>query len=408
MTDNKQVIHNGTTKHKDHIAEKLNKNPPDNFYYNATIFSDFTQRFTSPVYNVTRTRTDIVKASDYYLSVIRFNIPAYYAPLAAFICQEGEINKGIYALKLIYGDDSTDYVHLTLDPITPENKYYQSTPNTTPDGNIIYYLFNYDQMTDALNRAFIEAYNNLNGVSLEELPQNGYPYVVYNASTLLYTLFVPGWYRTDVGAYNLPFKIVFNEYLYELFHSFPMNPFDLTSVNPEIESGGYVINFPPTLPIQNLAYRAAYGDIPEEWENGLTQSVLRFRQYIAITQEYSTIYSWNPFGRILLTSTLLPIRTEYVKGAGNNVYKILIDYIPQSDLSTLRASFQYSPTTQYRLVDLMSDKPLRHFDLNVWWQDKYLNLNKLLLLPNATMSVKIGFFSKELANHNHLKGYVVL
>lgn len=74
----------------------------------------------------------------------------------------------------------------------------------------------------------------------------------------------------------------------------------------------------------------------------------------------------------------------------------------------VRSTFQYYSAGQYRLVDLVSDTAIRDIDIQVYWEDKFGNLNTFYLQPNSNINIKIGFFSKELYHGNHMSGYVVV
>ena len=67
-----------------------------------------------------------------------------------------------------------------------------------------------------------------------------------------------------------------------------------------------------------------------------------------------------------------------------------------------RSVFQYVPSAQYRLIDLISDSPLSSFDLRFFWQGVDGTLNPIYIPFNAAIEVKIAFIKKTIYNNNLL------
>ena len=64
-----------------------------------------------------------------------------------------------------------------------------------------------------------------------------------------------------------------------------------------------------------------------------------------------------------------------------------------------RSVFQYAPSAQYRLIDLISDSPLSSFDLRFFWQGVDGTLNPIYIPFNAAIEVKIAFIKKTIYNN---------
>jgi hypothetical protein len=61
----------------------------------------------------------------------------------------------------------------------------------------------------------------------------------------------------------------------------------------------------------------------------------------------------------------------------------------------------YSPQI-YRLIDLLSDAPLRKIDIAFWWVDRLNNFYPLYISPYDAITMKIGFFNKRLYRNQTL------
>ena len=401
---NMAVTHNGVKKRK-HINVQKFIRGADNIYLNVEIQGDETLKASQPDYSIIRDDSFIKKASDYYLSIVRFNIPAYYAPIAYFLTQPNDLVTGIYAVTFQVNYDPfdpdagtiTETAYLKFENPGPSslNKYFRNVPLQTDQGNYIYYLFTYSVFLNMLNVAIFNAWDAMvknvnfpygdNAIDLTAVP-----FMTFDSTTKLFTfwaieLCILNSEIPEIAAN--PIKIYFNEYLYEFFSSLPA-----IQVNPDNTITGYPIDY--QLNILNT-------------RNNQTE----FRDFDPLTiwfttvQDYITIINWNPFRKILIVTNLLPVQTELVDGSGDGFLPIISDFIPTVDTVDVRSTFQYTPAGQYRLVDLVSDGPINKVDLFVYWQDLWGNLNNMYLEPYVTMSVKLGFFNKELYNNNALYGY---
>jgi hypothetical protein len=55
----------------------------------------------------------------------------------------------------------------------------------------------------------------------------------------------------------------------------------------------------------------------------------------------------------------------------------------------------YSPTAEYRLIDMNSCRNLNRVDIIVYWKDKFGNMHPFELNPRNAASVKIMFRRKD-------------
>ena len=78
--------------------------------------------------------------------------------------------------------------------------------------------------------------------------------------------------------------------------------------------------------------------------------------------------------------------------------KVASDFNKPNDIEDLRSTYQFLPTAQYRLIDLLSDEPIREIDIKVWWQDLDGNLTLVQLPWNSQINIKLAFVRKSLYN----------
>lgn len=399
---NQLITHKGVKKIKDPTTQG---SPSDNVYFNVTIRSDPNLAATQPIYSIIRNGAVVNKASDYYLSVIRFNIPAYFTPLGSFITLPNDPQNGIYSISMTYTSDDkfeeTSSIPLQFGAISSLNTYFNLNPFVTSNGSFVYYIFDYDKMIQSVNDAFKEAYtelialvnnnnpNPLPGVNATPRP---YPFMTFDGSTKLFTIWYPKVNYLDVDDQTI--NVYCNEYFWELFNSFAAIRI-WTDVDVSPNGKDYLLY------VKNNGNNLVYPDDNhrEEGKDWL---------YFKMEQQYITLFEWNPFSKILLTTNLLPTRNESTKGSGDSFLKILTDFIPTNDVIEVRTTFQFTQQGQYRLIDLLSDAEIKNVDIDLFWEDKFGNLNKLYFQPNAVASIKIAFFNKDLFNNNHISGYVMV
>lgn len=124
------------------------------------------------------------------------------------------------------------------------------------------------------------------------------------------------------------------------------------------------------------------------------------------TQEYVYINSWFSLRKIVVTSLSLPVRSEYVPSVASNgnlgadvssTLPIVTDFVPNLvSPGDERSIAYYYPTSQYRLIDLISDTPLTKIDLTFYWEDTLGNLYPIFITSRQQVSAKIAFIKKSL------------
>ena len=127
---------------------------------------------------------------------------------------------------------------------------------------------------------------------------------------------------------------------------------------------------------------------------------------LQIVQEYSTIALWTPITSIVFTSNTLPvvpanisspllfINGEVYNNGGNNsnISQVVTDFV--SDDGIYKPNIVYTPTAQYRLINLVGNTPIYNLDLNVYWKSRTGVLQPFKLSSGSTATIKLLFTRK--------------
>ena len=139
-------------------------------------------------------------------------------------------------------------------------------------------------------------------------------------------------------------------------------------------------------------------------------NVIKFTNYscIQLYQEYSSATVLSPINSIVFITNLLPVyntvsglptvfnKSSNFMTSSNNITPILTDFIvDNSDGYSYSGNVVYTPSSEYRLFDLISNSKISNFDLSVFWSDKYNNIHPIMLSPGAYCSVKLMFRKKD-------------
>lgn len=346
----------------------------DNIYYNVSINSDNNNRYSIPKQSISRTENILDKASDYYVSVIRFNIPSTFVPILVFVPESPNSLIGAYSITLSYKNDSFE-----------ESLIYSNRGNGSFSNSSLgfYYVYDFQQMVDMINTALADAMAaiKINFPSPDPVQTAVTPFMIYDPVTKLFAFYSDNEFFNPVIGGGQTIKMFMNDQLWTLFNSFPnqRNYF------------GQVLNQASGEDIQILITNN--GNNLTMDPNGDANNTTT---YVYTSQEFTTIYNWNPFKKIVITTTSLPVIGENVDSTGNNQRTILTDFVPSVSATEFRTVYQYFPTSQYRLIDLTNDGPLKAFDVNVWWEDINGDLNLIYLPWNSQIEVKLAFVKKSM------------
>jgi hypothetical protein len=353
-------------------------------------------------YSTNKTLAIVDKCSDYYCSVIRFDIPLYEIPL--------------FVMSIVPGTQQTQLGHPNPN-LTPfiigifyNGNYYSTNLIYTPFNNIVppvqnqsvqvvtdyYYVYSTQLLINMINTTLASLW--ITAGLAAQFPTLTAPYFNYDPSSELISLIVPRPFSfLTAPATTIPL-IFINVSLLRYLDSFDWffvgynQPFgaDLFFVCTNITPINPPSPIPPQIyPTEKNAY-APFGTTPTNPPS-----------YYIYPETYSSILYWSSLRKIILTSGTIPITYENIPSNDNGglavSLPILTDFVvPISKNGDGRTIAYYTPTAQYRLVDMNSDQPLFKVNIKVYWEDIYLNRYPLYISVGQVASVKIGFFRKTL------------
>jgi hypothetical protein len=379
-----------------------NISTPDKIYYDIQISNIDDIDTLPPVLNFIETRNNpfLYESDKYYMSIIRFSLETPNLPVFIPTIQPSpntDINLTIYSVTLQWInplDTSQIFTSQQFITYVPQSNIATLPPNPTQTDNGLQYnttgyynIYNYQYFIYLINNAFTLAYQQLlTQVTSAELnlPSSYSPILSWDTSnnTAILNCDVLGYSTTSTNY----IKVFFNTALAQLFSSFPVRITSASSylgLNTQIITDSYnnsnIIQYPP----YNPTYDA-----------------------IQVFQEFSTISLWSPVTSIVFTSNTLPIVSNQVStpiiynngnqlgSNGNNalISQVITDFI--SNEGTYKPNLVYEPSAQYRYIELLSNRPLNTFDLQVYWKDRQGVLIPFYLSSGCTATIKVLFTKK--------------
>jgi hypothetical protein len=144
--------------------------------------------------------------------------------------------------------------------------------------------------------------------------------------------------------------------------------------------------------------------------NGLNLYNMGAYSVIQLYQDNSTVGLFNPVQSIVFTSSLLPIVQSVVGNTkifnfynaqfqNNNSAPIITDFVvPYSATNQFRPNLEYTPSGEYRLIDLYGLTPLQAIEITVQWRDMFGVFHPFLLNSGCSAQLKIMFRRKDFGN----------
>lgn len=127
--------------------------------------------------------------------------------------------------------------------------------------------------------------------------------------------------------------------------------------------------------------------------------------YYSIVQDYPAFYFWDAVNGIILTTSTLPILSEYSQGidaSGNNVtLNSLTDFIPLNESGKANNSPLLYFANEYRLVDMKGQDPITKIDIKIFSRDNFGVIRPMFLAPFESFSVKLMFVKKSLYDNEY-------
>lgn len=367
------------------VVTNYEKDQRDNVYFNIEIRSNKDDLNAGVVarFDAQRTIPILDDASKYYCAIIRFNIPNFFVPIHVMPIQSDQVdpNASNYSITIEFNGD-IQHVFLDYDSrgpfLTPPG------PSTFPDGkqaNVPYYfMFEYQHMVDMINTAFETAFNALG------VPPVGSerPIMEFDQLNNKFNILA----QSDFYDINLatPINVYFNIPLDTIISGFAVQ-------QTNVQFGASAVDtFSPTGRDLHLLIQNYFNNF-----TAVAESNLPFAgdPYFTLFQQASSIFSWNPFKRIVLVSNTLPINGENIQGSGSTTLKVITDFIPFVT-EDIRTVFQFVPQSQYRLVDMVSHEKIDSIDLQIYWIDQFDNFHPIQIPWNQEATIKLAFLNKKL------------
>ena len=437
--------------------EIVKSDTSDSHIYYDVLITNMDSSSTAPIpltYKSNRSSPIIMNCSEWYFSIIRFTLDTLSLPvfipsidLSSTSTTSISLNSlvpqpTIYSITLTYTTNGTTYIgDQTFVQWLPES-LYTSTPNNTSnyqDNSTNYYsCYSYNYWINLVNKALSAAFTSLKTVVENDDAIFSYtnpPFFVWNNDTATATLncdlgsseggFATLFYNGATSASANPnigitpysygqISVFFNSQLYNLFNSLPcfiygygtaMNiPFPTqydTTTGQITETSSYSV---PGANVQILCNVYSSQNILSSSTTFPFQAVDAI-QYIQVQQEYSTTPAWNPVKSLVFTSNTIPViptdvGAPYIyngnqiiaQSANANIISSITDFC--SSNADYRGYINYTPSGEYRLIDMNSNTPLSDINISVFWMDRSGNLIPFYLLAGCSCSLKLMFRSK--------------
>lgn len=347
----------------------------DNIYYDMLIQAP--PGSSGPVqarYDVDAKSEILEKVNDWNLSIVRFSIPSNLIPLFNFQIQSGpaqaDRDLGIYSITLVRGATTTQtylrYVNWNnyVNPLPQPPSL--NPPTYTQSRSTLYYgVYEVQHMLVMMNNALAVAH-----ATLPVVPGSAAPRFIYDSTTSIISLIAQSAnYDVNTPGYT---EIYVNSELFRFLQSMPSKRFGYNTVNGK-DYQLLVADY------TNNHYSAS------EW---------------SLPQSYACLSDWNDITSIIFRSSSIPSRPEYSpNGLGegadltdNPTLAILNDFIQYPiDNANPRGAFLYTPTAEYRWIDLVGTGELKAIKINVYWSDRQKYIHPIYLNTYDQLSAKILF-----------------
>jgi hypothetical protein len=367
---------------KHRVNDKKKYASPDNLYIDVKVSNIGDKRGVLAEFNQTKTEPLLDNPSDYYLSLIRWKVPAFPFPLLIFPIQDNQPDPNLSQYSITFETATNTYQYF----LYFTNRNSTASPTTAvprQKQSFYYFIYEYQHLVDIINHGFQMCFENVTGKPAGAVA----PYMIFDPQTKLFSIIaqeanygvnispspIPPANPTTPPTYDAPIKIFFNFKLFELFNGLPIKTFPEPVVD-EKDAQILVTNTG-----NNVFDTDASGNI------------------LQIQQNLISLAYWTPVKQVLFTTTLMPIKSEYTSTSGNSYKKILTDFEPIADSdSDIRETIQYYPQGEYRLIDLIGTNPLFNIDLKVTWQDVKGDEYDAFISPFQQFTAKLLFIKRSL------------
>jgi hypothetical protein len=369
------------------IKSNITNDSDDHIYYDVIINHD-SSRGNSPsraTFEETRTQSIIDNPNDFWLTIIRFTVPGYEIPIMIFPIASGQLQSNPdlsnLTVTLQYGSTSNTTALIYQPRILSVPVPYPPSinpPSYTQQISPYYYIYEYQHFIDIANTALNNSFTTLQTAVAPALNSAEAPYFIYDPSTQLIS-FISQTAFYDISLAN-PIKVFLNGDLFNFFQGIP------------------VIS-------RAQEYQIVVSDQKNNLYNPPGTSPATY-SYYEIKQNFSALNNWNSFTNLVFLTNSIPVLPEFIPSSGTNLQvnstngnsnfrPILTDFSPSlAQSGDFRSTLQFYQAGPYRLINLLSDTPLRKFDVSVFWQDNFNNLYPVMIPPGRSVNIKFLFIKK--------------
>lgn len=289
-------------------------------------------------------------------------------------------NLTVYTFKIVFTDGAGTHEH-------EETMMYEPTDTTSSVRPPIveqdlssdyYYVKTYTWFAYMVNKT-LKKISDAIKTAYPAYPYADYPpFLTFNSSTGLFNLYHPEIASTE------NFQLFTNDELMILINSFPYKFISTTEyLNIEIM----------------LLNKISLND--------------KVTGYNHITQDQTTLASFNPIRSLAFTSNLLPITQTMISPAivegqntpnKANIANIINDYTVDVNVgSTYNQTLTYVASGEFKFLDMKTHNPLYHIDISMYWVDSRGNFYPVQLFRPSFATLTIMFRRKDFNNINLIK-----
>lgn len=363
----------------------MSSNLPTHIYYDLSYTNNNTTGSSNPVVltlSDTRSTPFIQSCDDYYASIVRFSIQTPSLPV--FIPQvqlgQSDVNKLAYSVTLSCNSQTvtTPITYVPNDKTQP----IPNAPLVNQDlSSTYYFIYSYQQWLKMINDALEICYQAL--LLKTALPSTKAPYFELDPYSLVFIL------NADQLGYDMYanpttcIKMFCNGAFNTVMSNFQFN----TVTNPTN----------PETPFQFVIFTSPNSS------NLLSGTITYMQMYQETTGSSALL---NPVESIVLTTGILPINNSNIglpkifnnqgqlisTGNNSNISPIISDFqIEFNALNTYRNEIQYTPFSEYRLIDMFGGVPISNIQIGVLWKDIYGNFRNFYLNSGCSANMKLMF-----------------
>lgn len=379
------IYYNANISNVIEVPTNANPSPPENTYIQSNYKADLN-------------RNILQKSSDYYMSIIRFTIPAANIPVLIYQLADEtkdisgnyvDPTTGIYSVSLSYDDGKTNTIVTKNLHFLP---HYTDAPTSLSN---YYYIYSYQHMLHMINNAYAEAYAELDGKTTIPAGITNRPWIVFDPATELFTFVAQEGYKNYPAPSSETVKIYMNTYLFNLFLTFG-GFYSTVNENASSPTKYQVI-------ISNNGNNfSSMGSIPPDTNTTALNSGSALPNLLNMEQQIRCLYRWNDVRSILFVGNsmgtnneVLPTISSTINQGSYSSLPIITDFeINQNEGPEGRSTIQYNPAGQWRWINLTTDLPFNQLNFNIYWSNKYGELFPLYIAPGDSITVKFAFYKK--------------